>query len=416
VRDAQPAGSSFPTDGNQEMVIVFSAGNSGSGGHTIGWPGTAKNVITVGAAEGVLAMNGTDKCGFSDTISDSANDIASFSSRGPCNDNRRKPDLVAPGTRITGGVLQTATPGVNGTADGCYNGADVCGAPHNSNFWPSGQQWYTASDGTSHSTPCVAGGAALVRQFLINLGQNPPSPAMTKALLMNSARYITGSGANDTLWSNAQGMGEMDLDALTRRGLSTATLLRDELPDDLFTATGQTRVFTGSISDASQPFRVTLAWTDAPGPTSGSAFKNDLDLTVTVGADTYKGNVFSGASSVTGGVKDSADNVESVFLPAGSTGDFTITVTAANINSDGVPNNASPLDQDFALVIYNTGATPCPGDLDGSGTVDLVDLSILLTNYGSTTATASQGDLDGDQDVDLADLAALLTLYGTSCP
>src|SRR5262249_34628598 len=35
------------------------------------------------------------------------------------------------------------------------------------------------------------------------------------------------------------------------------------------------------------------------------------------------------------------------------TGQFNVTVTAANINSDGVPGNSDPLDQDFALVIYN---------------------------------------------------------------
>ena len=34
---------------------------------------------------------------------------------------------------------------------------------------------------------------------------------MTKAFLMNSARYMTGPGANDTLCSENQGMGELDL-------------------------------------------------------------------------------------------------------------------------------------------------------------------------------------------------------------
>ena len=40
-------------------------------------------------------------------------DIASFSSRGPTTDGRRKPDLVAPGTHVTGGVFQTDTPGAD---------------------------------------------------------------------------------------------------------------------------------------------------------------------------------------------------------------------------------------------------------------------------------------------------------------
>ena len=42
VRDAQPTGSTFPAAGNQEMVIVFAAGNDGSGANTVGAPGTAQ--------------------------------------------------------------------------------------------------------------------------------------------------------------------------------------------------------------------------------------------------------------------------------------------------------------------------------------------------------------------------------------
>src|SRR5208283_138217 len=93
--------------------------------------------------------------------------------------------------------------------------------------------------------------------------------------------------------------------------------LRDELSEDLFTATGQTRVFSGAISDTNKPLRVTIAWTDAPGNTVGNAYNNDLDLTVTIGGVTYKGNVFFGAFSAPGGAADLKNNVESVFLPAG---------------------------------------------------------------------------------------------------
>src|SRR5437660_8544001 len=50
---AQPAGSAFATAGNQEMVILFAAGNDGPGPGTIGSPGTAKNIISVGASENV---------------------------------------------------------------------------------------------------------------------------------------------------------------------------------------------------------------------------------------------------------------------------------------------------------------------------------------------------------------------------
>ncbi|WP_225413269.1 S8 family serine peptidase [Stigmatella hybrida] len=362
VRDAQPTGSAVPTPGNQEMVILFAAGNSGSGANTVGTPATAKNVITVGASENVRAFGAPDLCDTPDSEANSLNDIASFSSRGPTSDGRKKPDLVAPGTHVAGGVAQAAGQRANppavatGKALSCFNAGGVCGGPGN-DYYPVGQQWYTASSGTSHSTPAVAGGAALVRQYFINQGLPPPSAAMTKAYLMNSARYLTGTGANDNLFSNNQGMGLMDLGAAFD---GTARVLSDQEPAQLFTASGQSRSFVGAVQDTSKPFRVTLAWTDAPGSTTGSAWKNNLDLSVTVGGVTYKGNVFTKGASVTGGTADERNNVESVFLPAGTSGSYTATVTATNINSDGVPGNGSALDQDFALIVYNNCSTPGP--------------------------------------------------------
>jgi hypothetical protein len=57
-----------------------------------------------------------------------------------------------------------------------------------------------------------------------------------------------------------------------------------------------------------------------------------------------------------------------------------------------------------------------PGDLDGDGSVSLDDLTILLSNYGTTSgATFAQGDADGDGDVDLNDLTAMLSRFGIVC-
>ncbi|MDB6066231.1 MAG: conserved repeat domain protein [Pedosphaera sp.] len=354
VRDAQTT-----VAGNQEMVIVFAAGNAGPGTKTVGSPGTAKNVITVGAGEDVQAFGGADGSGVTDAQANSANDLISFSSRGPCADGRHKPEITAPGTHVSGGVAQAAydfAANPTGLANACFDGSGVSGGVTN-NFFPPNQQFYTASSGTSHSTPCVAGSCALVRQYFINNFTNPPSPAMTKAYLMNSARYMTGASANDTLWSDNQGMGEMNLGTAFD---GTARILRDEVAADLFTASGQTRTFTGFISDTNKPFRVTIAWTDAPGSTTGNAYNNNLDLTVTVGGNTYKGNVFSGAFSALGGVADTKNNAESVFLPTGVSGSFTVTVGGTSINSIGVPNAGNLNEQDFALVIYNGAAIAAP--------------------------------------------------------
>ena len=371
VRDAQPDAACNPPDcistpGNQEYTIVFAAGNLGPGTHSVTSPGTAKNIITVGAAENVNPFGGADGCGIADSGADSANDIISFSGRGPTSDNRIKPDIMGPGTHVSGGVAQQTivVPTGSGTGDdlACYNGSIVCGGTGGSHFFPNGQQWYTASSGTSHSTPATAGVAALVRQEFINKGLTVPSPAMVKALIMNTARYMTGVGANDTLPSNNQGMGEIDLNNFFDL-FAIDHSFHDQVATELFTATGQQQTFTGNVGTSTKPFRVTIAWTDTPGPTSGNAFVNNLDLEVTIGGNTYKGNVFSGANSITGGVADVRNNVESVFLPAGVSGPFTVKVTATNIAGDGVPGNGFPLDQDFALVVNNGGEGGSGGDI-----------------------------------------------------
>jgi len=314
-------------------------------------------VISVGATESVQAMGGSDGSGINDAGANSANDIIRFSSRGPCDDGRFKPDLCAPGTHISGGVPQAAKPSATGTAIACYDGNGISGGTGGSSYFPAGQQFYTASSGRSHSTPGIAGACALLRQYFINHSLTPPSPAMTKAYLVNSTRYLTGTGAGGSLPSSSQGMGSVNLGTAFD---GVARVLRDELAADLFTASGQSRQFSGVVSDVSKPFRVTLAWTDAPGSTTGNAYNNNLDLTVTAGSTVYKGNFFSGANSIPNGTNDIKNNLECVFLPAGAATNFLVTITAANINSDGVPGNATALDQDFALVIYNAATNSFP--------------------------------------------------------
>jgi hypothetical protein len=314
---------------------------------------------------------------------------------------------MAPGTHVTGGVAQQvkAMAG-NGNDIACFEGTGVCALPgggttgSTNNFFPLGQQWYTTSSGTSHSTPAVAGGAALVYQYFLNQVWGAPSPAMVKAYLMNSARYMTGESAGDSLWSNNQGMGMMNLDFAFD---GTARILRDQVPADTFTASGQSRAISGLVADSGKPVRVTLSWTDAPGSTAGNAYKNNLDLTVFAGGTTYRGNVFAGAESTAGGTADARNNTESVFLPAGTTGAVVVVVTGANINSDGVPNVEPALDQDYALVIYNVdevemavvmgeGATLVAEScgVEGNGAIDpdeTVTVDFVLRNAGSADTT-----------------------------
>ena len=128
VRDALP-----DTPGNQGMLFVFSAGNFGSG-QTISSPGTAKNVITVGASESSMTEEVRDGCGTTPKDADDAEDIAFFSSGGPTYDGAAKPDLVAPGTHILG---------LASRADE-FDGSEVCGVK-GSPYFPEGQTTYTIS-------------------------------------------------------------------------------------------------------------------------------------------------------------------------------------------------------------------------------------------------------------------------------
>ena len=287
-----------------------------------------------------------DGCG--ESAAASADNIADFSSRGPTADGRIKPDIVAPGTHIQGLASQDPT----------YDGTYVCGAAGNlapthvpgSQYYPgTGQTLYTWSSGTSHSAPAVAGVASLVYNYygrVINPGQTP-SPAMLKALILNAPRYLSGTSANDALPSPNQGWGDANLGAI----FDTAPrFVVDQTRT--FTNTGESYVKGGTVANTAKPLRVTLVWTDAPGSTTGGvASVNNLDLEVTVGGQTYKGNVFNGQSSVTGGTADALDNVESVFLPAGTSGAFSVKVTAANLAGQGI-DTSTLTNQDFALVDF----------------------------------------------------------------
>lgn len=349
--------------GNQELTFVFAAGNSGPGLNTTAAPSTAKNIITVGASENVR-QTGSDGCGVQNASADNANDLAKFSSRGPVDpyggDGRFKPDLVAPGTHVQAGIPQNN-----------YAGNTVC-----NKYWPGISTLYGWSSGTSHAAPAVAGGAALVYQHFLNQNLKAPSPAMIKAFLMNSATHMTGSEANDTLPSSNQGMGRLDLG---RAFDGVPRVVVDQ--SELLTETGQVFRVSGSVVRSDQPFRVTLAWSDAPGAIVGSPVVNDLHLEVTINGQTYKGNVFSGATSIPNGIADNKNNIESVFLPAGISGSFTVTVTAANLTGDGVPNIGGPTDQDFALVVYNGSKTPPP-----VVTLNPTSLNFTATLGGATPA------------------------------
>jgi subtilisin-like proprotein convertase family protein len=402
VRDAHP------DVGNQGMVQVFAAGNHGDdnpgvlneGYGTISSEGSAKNVITVGATEGVRP-GGPDGCGTPSSAADSARDVLYFSSRGPTDDGRLKPDLVAPGSFITGASPQH--PG--------YTGSGTC------NPFFAGNR-YSLISGTSQAAPQVSGVAALVRRWYELTESDVPSPGLTKALLINTATDLAGGqdGKGSTISAGPnsdQGWGRVNLGAAFN---STAREYRDQAPIDLLDDSGEFTQRAYSVPDPNRPVKVTLAWTDAPGPTSGNPVVNNLDLVVDAGGRTYKGNVFAGAFSRTGGTADPRNNVESVYLPAGAVTRLGVTVKATTVAGDGVPDVGDETDQDYALVVSNADAlTSTPvlsagstdltdaepgGDADGAlEPGESFELEQAIRNGGDGPATTIDGTISGSAPV-----------------
>ncbi len=146
----------------------------------------------------------------------------------------------------------------------------------------------------------------------------------------------------------------------------------DQSATNTLEANGQSVLRSYQVDDTAKPVRVTLAWTDPPPATiTGNAFVNDLDLEVSAGGHTYRGNWLAGGLSVPGGQADFRNNLENVVLPANTSGRMSVKVVAKSLGGDGVPGNGKPLDQDFALVVSNAQEQlSSPVLVDGAATID----------------------------------------------
>lgn len=85
--------------------------------------------------------------------------------------------------------------------------------------------------------------------------------------------------------------------------------------------------------------------------------------------------------------------------------------------TDGIGGeNAAAITQaDIDAVMALLPDVPCPGDANGDDAVDLADLNLVLSNFGTSVPMSTGGDVNGDGVVDLADLNSVLSAFGTVC-
>lgn len=284
------------------IPVVFAAGNERddgdcsieeNGGYwTIPPPGTAKNVITVGAH-------------YSDV-----HYMTTFSSWGPTDDGRMKPDLSAPGCEQGGDFGITST-SLGGT--------------------------YSVLCGTSMAAPAVTGSIGILYEVWRSMYAGDPRPATAKALLGGFAKDRANPGPDYRF-----GLGAIHVQASVN-ALRTATTIEDQVAD-LGVDSWSFHVPAGTDT-----LIVTLVWDDpAAAELADTTLVNDLDLElVDPFAVTRLPFVLDPANPSLDAVPgvNHLDNVEQVRVLSPPAGTWTARVLGSN-----VPQGP----QDYSLVGFDT--------------------------------------------------------------
>lgn len=266
----------------------------------------AKNVLTIGAVEHIDG----DYTGPDDVV------MSAFSSWGPTDDGRIKPDLSAIGVD----VFSTLSGGV-----------DV----------------YGTFSGTSMSAPNTTGSLALLQEYYAQLySGNYMLSATLKALAIHTVNEAGASPGPDYEY----GWGLLAVDKAAN--IITKNDGKDFIIDELNLVDGDSIVVRVN-SDGTQPLVATICWTDVPGNPAPISLNptnlmlvNDLDMRIyDENENTYFPWVLNPSSPDQGAtVGDNfRDNVEKIEIAAPAAGEYTIVIKQKNELRNG--------NQEFSLIV-----------------------------------------------------------------
>jgi len=280
-------------------------GNAGTGFDCIIPDALGKNIITVGAINKVSTY-----------VDPSSVVMSNFSSWGPTDDGRIKPDVVAAGINLL-------------------------------SLSNTGTDQYTTLSGTSMATPNVTGSLMLLQELYSKLhGGRFMRSSTLKGLAIHTTKEAgIGPGPDYSC-----GWGLLDVEAAAK-----VLLQQDDqnvFVKELTLVNGQS--FSQNIyPKANQKVTVTICWTDVPGtPTLPSLdptnlmLVNDLDVRITDGTGKVQQpwilDPFSPTSKATTG-DNFRDNVEKIEFDNPEEKKYTITVNHKGTLRDG--------EQNFALIV-----------------------------------------------------------------
>lgn len=271
---------------DKPISMVWAAGNEGGWG-TILCTAVAKNVVTVGA-----------------TNSDD-NSLWPWSNKGPTEDGRIKPDVVAPGCEVrNGGSIWSTLPGNR------YGGA--CG--------------------TSLAAPSVSGTMALILEDWRGTHGGDPWPSTIKGILLQSATDLGNPGPD---YAHGYGL----IDAKKAIDLVRADTLDEVIVEDAIWRQGERNLYTLDVAPGRPQLKVTLVWDDFPAsPLAAQTLVNDLDLVVTGPDGTrYYPWTLDPYSPEAPGERvrpDHTNNVEQVCVDDPAEGTWTIAVWGTSVPQD----------------------------------------------------------------------------------